>query len=264
MGFVGGCPYAFMYFSHTQHTRAKSSIYACVFVYWNIQYRRAFWYMQRHVLFYYIKIFHKIVFPYASFAISTFPARTNLMSISRSFKYTLSQWILSIWYGYFIKFCTFVTEAIGGIHIHAYMHVCMHACVCTYVYVCICLRVCMNSLAQRNQIFLLHVVEHYFDLFIFIQHYRIILFNVEFYTLIILIRFFRFFTESKIHALIWRAHTLACAKTFYLWKIPSNCYCYVHALLINGNNSIAVLLLTVIYFRLTSKAFLIFWFDTVY
>lgn len=122
-----------MYFSHTQHTRAKSSIYACVFVYWNIQYRRAFWYMQRHVLFYYIKIFHKIVFPYASFTISTFPARTNLMSISRSFKYTLSQWILSIWYGYFIKFCTFVTEAIGGIHIHAYMHVCMYVRICMYM-----------------------------------------------------------------------------------------------------------------------------------
>lgn len=146
--------------------------------------------------------------------------------------------------------------------VYIYMHTCTY--VCTYVYVCICLRVCMNSLAQRNQIFLLHVVEHYFELFIFIQHYRIILFYVEFYTLIILIRFFRYFTESKIHALIWRAHTLACAKTFYLWKIPSNCYCYVHALLINGNNSIAVLLLTVIYFRLTIKAFLIFWFDTVY
>lgn len=81
------------------------------------------------------------------------------------------------------------------------IHARMYACVCTYVYVCICLRVCMNSLAQRNQIFLLHVVEHYFEFSIFIQHFRIILFYVEFNTLIILIRFFRYFTESRIHAL---------------------------------------------------------------
>lgn len=40
----------------------------------------------------------------------------------------------------FYKICTFITEAIG-IHIHAYMYVCMHACVCTYVYVCMPARV---------------------------------------------------------------------------------------------------------------------------
>lgn len=134
MGFVGGCPYAFMYFSHTQHTRAKSSIYACVFVYWNIQYRRAFWYMQRHVLFYYIKIFHKIVFPYASHYFHFSSAHESDVNFTEFQTHVKSMnFIHLIWLFYKILH---ICNRSYWWYTYTCIHARMYACMCMYVRIC--------------------------------------------------------------------------------------------------------------------------------
>lgn len=135
----------------------------CVFVYWNIQYIRAFWYTQRHVLFYYIKIFHTI---FASFSLSSLSLvrRARIWWKFDRVSDKSANKFYHFWYRYFIKFAHLLQKLLVYIYMHTCTYVCMHVYVRTYMYVC--LRVYMNSLAQRNQIFLLHVVEHYFELFV--------------------------------------------------------------------------------------------------
>lgn len=123
------------------HTQAHtlSSIYACVYLYIEI-YNTYVHFDTRKDMFYFIiskyftRFSHRFLFR-LSHLLGAHESDGNLTECltSRPINFIT---LISLFY----KICTFITEAIG-IHIHAYMYVCMHACVCTYVYVCMPARV---------------------------------------------------------------------------------------------------------------------------
>lgn len=123
---------------HTQHTRALSSMYGCICILKYTIHTCILIHAKTCFILLYQNISHNfcVVFSLVSLTCS---ARTNLMEILTECQTSRPMNFISL-ISLFYKICTFITEAIG-IHIHAYMHVCMHAYVCTYIYVCMPARV---------------------------------------------------------------------------------------------------------------------------